>query len=385
MFIRLHLDSAVNWNPSSLLQAFSNPAWTSKGALVAIGDLVEIVGSRMQITPGTSIVSPRSVAKTGEWSWLESDVETFGLPMNRSTGLQEGDLILFPNRPPVLLGEAAKGVAFTGSFLALRPRIERAGIWLWGVLNATQGMTLLDNASRKGGSLALRYSADLLRELVPSPLERDDDTFLAVEKLFSRVEKNSGQGSGTSRIRSSWSKVVRINADDSWKNLFVSPEILGKFEGERLGDLTSSVHLGTKMHEPDGIEHGILPLVNHATTMTGKYSTAASDGPELMIEAGTLVVPIVGDKAGAIVTDRAAILGKGVFAIVLSEGVDPHRIRAFLLSEDGQKQRHALVQGVALRSLNRQRLSDFQIPRSFEADLSSVDNLQEALDGIIAG
>lgn len=383
MILKLSLENLDDWNPTSLLRLSNTLFWKSTENLIRISDQAELVTFRTEISKGNPVVKRGTVAQNGSWSAVEGDIESLGLPFNYETGLREGDLVIYPGCPVMWVGNNCAGVAFTGDFLALRPLSKLAGISLWAVLNSTPGSSFLKNTAKQSGALAPRFSPNFLEQLVPSILDMKERTQRSLQNLIEQVNELSGVSRSNSGDQINWTKKIYLKQEEDWRDLFVSPSALVKFDGTRLGDLVVSILLGRNQGElPLGLEPTV-PLVNHGTVMTGEYSLAASSPDNIPVEKGMLIIPVVGEKAGAFVTDRSAVLGRGVFAIRLIDSVDPHMVQQFLLSEDGRTQRNALVRGVAIKSLNLERVAEFRIPLNFEPKAAMPADLQEAIDGIL--
>jgi hypothetical protein len=296
-------------------------------------------------------------------SFTYLDDEQKGIDFTMSTGLKTGDLILYPGRPALRLGESHKDLAFIGSFLALRPKSDEAGVWLWGLLNTTVGRKFLDLAARTTGSIAPRYTVDFLQFEVPQLPENIKEISDKL-KILERDHIRHPISHQPVKEKSSWSKFVNLDEIEVWKTLFTSPDDLRVFSGIKLKDMVQAVHVGKDEMPVEGGD-GTIKLATHKTVMTGEYGRTKPGAKTYVASPGTLLVPVVGERNGAFLLAEEAAIGKGVYALELLPKFSVEHVRDFFLSEVGRIQRRNLVRGVALKSLSRTALENFQIPDSF--------------------
>jgi hypothetical protein len=146
--------------------------------------------------------------------------------------------------------------------------------------------------------------------------------------------------------------------------------------------LIESIEVGKITAELPATGEASFPLVNHRTISSGEYGVTRSPRGLDVLKAGTLVVTSNGVRSLAAVTERDAILGKGVFGLHLKSGTDPYWLRDFLNSETAQVQRKTLVKGVAIPFLTKSAIGAFMVPDSLVSDHQVTQTLREACDGI---
>lgn len=380
--LRVSLAGFSNWNPSNLLTTEMPVLGYKDFPLRPLGQLVEIIGDRHLVPKGSKTLSAGSLNESGTWTLQTSKSEYLGLAANAVTGLCVNDLVLYPGRPPLRITAETSGLAFVGNFMVLRPKNAETSLWLWGLLNTTNGRLWLQHMASVNGSVAPRFSDTLLTCTV-AVITCEDPTFITqISDLWFSIQNKVRKLRETDSASGSWFRRTHINSNSDWNFVFVSDKVMSSFEGVRLGTLLESVEVGKAMSETSSSYEDSLALVNHRTLSTGEYGIATAESGIKPLKSGTLVLASNGHRSLAAVTERDAVLGRGVFALHLKTGVDPYRIRDFFNSETAESQRKALVKGVAIPFLTKTAIEDFMIPEVFESEAQASQALTEACDDI---
>lgn len=380
--LKVSLSDLGSWNPSSFLTTEVPALEYRDFPMKALGELVEIVGDRNVMFKGTKTVSARSLYVSGAWRSQTLNFESLGLPVNIMTGLRKNDLVLYPGRPVIRISPEEAGVAFVGNFMALRPKSETLSLWLWGLFNTTNGQAWLQRMSSVNGAVIPRFSDTLLSAIVATMGAEDSTLLTQIRELSRSIQEKVREVRETIPGPQSWFRRTRITSHTDWTYLFTSDKDLSTFVGIPLGSLIQRIELGKTSIEMPTKGEVLFPLVNHRTIITGEYGETRTPAGLEVLRAGTLVVTANGVRSHAAVTDRDAILGKGVFGVHLQSGVDPYRLRDFFNSEVAQVQRKTLVKGVAIPFLTKSALGEFMVPDSVEFDHPISQTLREACDGL---
>jgi hypothetical protein len=380
--LRVSLSEQISWNPPNILTSELASLRFKDFPLQPLDLLVEIYRDREMIPKGTKILSANSLNDSGTWSSKISKSEYLGSSVNNFTGLCLNDLVLYPGRPPLRITTEESGLAFVGNFMVLRPKSASISLWLWGLFNTTNGRSWLKGMASVNGSVAPRFSDTLLSALVAST-EAKEPSFLANLRALSKsVADKVRDVRYTEATSGSWFRRMCIDSGADWSSVFVSDTALSSFEGVPLETFLESIEVGKVISEMPKVGDKSLALVSHRTLSTGEYGSVTCKSGVRPLKSGTLVVSTIGHRSLAAVTERDAILGKGVVALHLKAGVDPYWIRDFFNSDTAQIQRRALVKGVAVPFLTKTALREFTIPDVFDIEPKSSQTLSEACDVI---
>jgi hypothetical protein len=380
--LRVSLSGLTSWNPSNLLTSEIAQLEHNDFPLKSLDQLVDTIGERNLIPKGSKTLSARNLNESGAWRSQTSKSDHQGLTANNHLGLRLDDLVLYPGRPPLRITAEESGLAFIGNFMALRPKSAAISLWLWGLLNTSLGRSWLQRLSSVNGSVAPRFSDTLLSGNVAA-IADEDPTFIAqLSNLSDSIQAKARKFRETNSESASWFRRTCINSDTDWNFVFVSDKVMSRFEGVPLDFLLESVEVGKVLSDISGAEDDSMALVTHRTLSTGEYGIADHEYDSKPLKSGTLVVASHGLRSLAAVTDRDAVLGKGVLALHLKPGVDPHWIRDFFNSEVAQAQRKALVRGVAIPFITKTAIRGFMIPDVFEGETQASQTLSEACDDI---
>lgn len=382
VMLRVALADLKSWNPSRILAAELAPLAHGNLPLQPLEQLVEIVRERHAVPKGSKTLSASGIDVSGAWRSQTSFFESLGLPVNSMTGLRESDLVLYPGRPLIRITAEETGIAVVGNFMALRPKSEELSLWLWGLLNTTIGQAWLQRMSSINGSVVPRFSDTLGSTLVASVAAEDSTLLTQLRQLSTATQAKVKQVRESISGAQSWFRKTSISSQTDWTFLFTSEKDLSIFVGQPLISLIESIEVGKANVEIPATGEVSFPLVNHRTVSTGEYAETRTPTSFEVLNAGTLVVTSNGVRSIAAVTERDAILGKGVFGLHVISGVDPYWLRDFFNSETAQLQRKTLVKGVAIPFLTKSAVGAFMVPDSFESDLHVSQTLREACDAI---
>lgn len=379
------LPSGTNWNPVSLLAPRPEAIWPEGTSFVEIEALASLVGRAEPAPDQLPVVTPADIDRvTGRV--LRTRRGYTGVI--RRLGNESGDLnigdVLVPASgvgPAVLLASAHEGLAFSGSFHALRPNAPWADIWLWACLSARSGAQVREAAVMGAGtSLPRLTAATLLGMRVPTPSDS--------QILLGSLSQLAAAAAVVDRANSanSWWRISDLPVDGRWHPyaLMRDPELLER--GLPLSAL-ADVQMGRRPHQShDAPRPGLLP-VRQGKSIDGRGVSAWADpGSAPEISRGDVLVVEIGLRGRAVVAEAPALAGPGVirirpFDLKLSEGM-----AAYFSSEAAQAVRQQLAAAAVIPRLSAAVIRRFPIDlnptplqESSESQLSLADRLEQML------
>lgn len=348
------------WDIARLLaDAF---AWPVDWPSVRLGDIAVALSPNTKPTEGALVIAPGGLdARTGgirrRTDKYLGSVYQVG---TSESGLRAEDLLVPPiaTLPVLYVTDAMQGALVAGSFTALRAGAD--ALWLWGVLNSTEGKRLRALATT-GKTLRLGQRTALLSLPIPQPPFETQRTVVPNLREFITMT-----GADEEDAPTSWWRVTDLR-NNEWRFVLATsrPELLDK--GIALEALASQIRQGrSAVDDPLSSTPGPhdLPVIDAAWLRTGKFRRwCAPESPRaaLRTEHDDVVMAATGRLAHAQVAPAGLVIDTSVVAISLKEPEFASGLARYLNSRTGQGMRALRLTGSFIARLNLRDVRELRV------------------------
>lgn len=368
-------DNRDTWEPSDLLAPSAEAIWPGATALIALSSVSVTLPAQSSKTGDRPLITPRDVdVSTGTVSTTTRRLKGSGYWIGRS-GLQHGDLIVTGTRPSIFVTEAFDGLAFSAAFTAIRCK-EIDPLWVWAVLNSSNGSRLRSTRTRKTGA-GTSMPLAVARIVIPAAPMTWDRT--QSERLVNHLAKDvERQDAGQS-----WTRWTTLPREGSWQREYLLRDPSLFAAGTPLRDLIVSVSAGRRADKLSGGSTKAFPVYSVPQLKGEPVAEFAVTDESRVVRIGDLLLQEVGVKGTALAATEECIAGSGVLHVRLTGDTSSDDVAAFLRSPVGQRQRAALVTGATIPRISRASVAEFRLLDEFERAAPSV-SLATQLDELLS-
>lgn len=347
------------WDLGRLLaEAFE---WPVDWRTVPLGEIAAMIPRTASPTEGALVIAPGGLdARTGgirrRTDKYLGNVYQVGVS---ERSLREGDLLVPPiaSLPVLYVTPAMQGALVAGSFLALRAGAD--SLWLWGVLNSTEGKQLRATATTSK-TLRLGQRAALLSLPIPRPpLSQLGRVEPALRDLITMT------GADEEDAPTSWWRVADIR-DTEWRLVLATsrPELLD--QGVPLEGLARDIRIGRSVGSAPTNSPGPydLPVADAGWLRSGKFRRwCAPDSPRaaLRTEQDDVVMAVTGRAAHAQVAPAGLVIDTSVAAVTLHDPELSRGLAQFLNSRTGLGMRALRLTGSFITRLNLRDIRQLRV------------------------
>ena len=376
--------------PERLLMRREDLPWPLQSSypLFAIRELAkQIASSGMLAEPGQSVVIPGGLSpETGQVIRTTHEYTGRVYPVGGEHGLAAGDLLVprNPQQPPLLLSTDHTGLAFAGTFHALRPEDAATGALLWAVLSSGRGQDARRRAAA-GTVVAQLSRSGLLEMLVPLP------PVTALKRFGPLLRRAQQVPTRTGDVDRSWWRTARLPAGDRW-DLYITVAEPQRLLDVRLGELCTEIRVGRDIRQQSqpAPRPGWLPVYTSKSVRLGRVAGlwVEPEAKLVIAESDDVLVPAVGLSASSTVAPYRGAVDRDVLRCRLREPAIAGHLVRYLNSDAGQALRRAMTAGTIprLTVTSARRLPiDVQVTRHDMPAAAAGDQplLAEQLDGLI--
>lgn len=335
--------------------------WPVDWRTVSLGEIAAVIAPTTSPPEGALVIAPGGLdARTGgirrRTDRYLGNVYQVGAS---ERSLREGDLLVPPiaSLPVLYVTAAMQGALVAGSFLALRTDAD--ALWLWGVLNSTEGKQLRAMAATSR-TLRLSQKAALLSLPIPRPpLSQQRRVEPGLRDLVTMT------GADEEDAATSWWRVADIR-DIEWRFALATsrPELLD--QGVPLETLASDIRIGRSVGTAPTNAPGPfdLPVADAGWLRSGKFRRwCPPDSPRaaLRTEQDDVVMALTGRAAHAQVAPAGLVIDPSVAAVTLHDPELSRGLARFLNSRTGLGTRALRLTGGFITRLNLRDIRQLRI------------------------
>jgi hypothetical protein len=345
------LPRSAEWVPNRLLSSdeltWLNSAWPQ----IQLGELVAAaIPASGLADDGQPVVTPGGLSRnTGQVVRTNSHYAGRIYEMQDDTDSLMPDDLLVPryyNSPALVVAEAHNGLAFAGSFHALRCVDHHLTVWLWAVLSSGIGQRARADAST-AAKVPLLTRGRLLELPVPVPPEQEMRERL--ETLHPLFEGSQLVDMRRHEVHGSWWRIADLHGADRWDVFVVlaEPDLLRS--GVPLAELCEEMVVGKAVRDH------VLPapqpdwprVYTSRSVRAGHIDDLWLDPsvPAVVAEPGDLLIPYVGATGLSTLSTQRAAVDRNIILCRLRDQRISETLVNYLNSDRGQSVRRVLVHG----------------------------------------
>jgi len=345
------------WDPAQLLAASFR--WPTSHPLVPLRDITTLISPEALVTIGAEVITPVNLDPT-RGNIRRRSRRYQGTAHLVGGSLQPGDILIArsPRVPVLRIEDPLRGAAVSADFVALRPDSNLSSLWLWGALNSRSGQKLR-GAMAAGGSIPRLNRTDIEALEVPLPP-------LSVQhEMQPQLAELEATTMAADEEPATWWRIADLRGTDwRFETTLRDSDVLNR--GVPLETLCHEIVQGkTSLKAASEVPRdGYLPVIDIAVLHGGAPTRwVPSDDDKLVVAAaGDVLVPVVGERAHALVASESAAVHENVYALRLHDPSLGTALAQFLRSTEGFRLRQILLSGAVIPRMRKADLGRTPIP-----------------------
>lgn len=389
-FQLVNLGNESDWSPASFLQNASVPIWPAELDLVRLQEIARIAKPcGFAIEPNSVVVPSAMDSKSGAIKGLSSKSEQIFYDW-ADDGLAVND-ILVSSHGALLLTPIMTDILFSSRFISLRCKDEKLALWLWAILNSSNGRSLLEQTFRVDAGTVhdrnrQRRVSTLIEAKIPKPPPENKIPFPALAKTHSELKH---QLTISRDIRASWLKKVEITQTENWFSLTKTQDPSAWGELTPITDLVREVIAGRVIRRSVTEElKKPIPFVGFKFLRNSQLSEVdyVEDVEQPVGLPGDILIGFSFNQLFVFPLSFRCALGVGVFSLRLKELEQSEYLQSALRSQAVQEQLAFFQTGTVIGTIKKKDVEKLRIPEISNPLLSQteiVEPLATRLDKIL--